>query len=74
VRKSTLDADEDHNQGVGVVYPAANLDDLIRAVNRLLASPADLERFSEAGMRAAAGQYNWEVQAGKLLDSYAALG
>jgi glycosyltransferase involved in cell wall biosynthesis len=62
------------SQGVGVVYPAANLDDLIRAVNRLLASPADLARFSEAGMRAAAGQYNWEVQAGKLLDSYAALG
>jgi glycosyltransferase involved in cell wall biosynthesis len=59
---------------VGVVYEATNLGALVRAVNEMLASPEDMRRYGEAGMRAAAGQYNWEVQAAKLLEAYAGLG
>ncbi len=59
--------------GAGVVYPAADITKLIRAVNVMLAAPADLERYSAAGRLAAAGEYNWEVQAARLLLAYAAL-
>lgn len=59
--------------GAGVTVPAPTPAALAAAVNDILHAPARAAAMRTAGLAAARAEYNWERQAQRLLDLYAAL-